>query len=180
MKTNKKGCLFGIVILMLLPALLQGCRTNKVVERTDTSASLRTETIEKIVIDTVMVTVEVPAEAKERETRDTTSYLETSMAKSRASLTWKGGIPYLFHSLENKPQKIRKPVEVASKEKSKIVYLTRTDTKYKEIVVELPWWKKALMWAGAIETVLIIFISLGWWAIGKRRRCRQQQESISF
>ena len=156
-----------IIVLLVLSVIFQGCRTNKVVERTDTSDSLRTEIIEKIVKDTVTVTVEVPSEAKERETRDSTSFLETSFARSTASLKWQGDVPFLFHSLENKPQQIQKPVEVESKEKSKIVYRTRYVTKNKETIKELPWWKKALMWAGAIETFLIFFVIARCWVIGK-------------
>ena len=160
-------CLIGMAVMMLLSAILQGCKTSKVIESTNTSDTLRTEIVEKIIKDTVTVTVEVPAEAKERETRDSTSFLETSFARSTASLKWQGDVPFLFHSLENKPQQIKKPVEVESKEKIKTVYRTRYKTKYKEVIQELPWWKKALMWAGVIETGLILFVVLGCWVIGK-------------
>lgn len=159
--------LIGAFAVVILCFLCSGCRTKKVIERTDTSDSLRIEIIEKVITDTVIVTVEVPAEAKERETPDSTSFLETTFARSTASLKWQGGVPFLFHSLENKPQQIKKPVEVEHKEKRKIVYRTRYVTKHKETVKQLPWWKTALMWAGAIETALILFIVMGCWVIGK-------------
>ena len=158
---------WGCIISIALAALFSGCKSQKVIENTDTRDSIRTEIIEKIIKDTVTVTVEIPAESKERETRDSTSFLETSIAKSTASLKWQGDVPFLFHSLENKPQQIQKPVEVEHKEKSKIVYRTRYVSKYRYVTQDLPWYKKALMWAGAIETVLIIFIVCGCFVIGK-------------
>ena len=161
-------CFLGIMLALIISFFLSGCKTQKVIENTDTKDSVRTEYIEKIIKDTITVTVEVPVEAKERETRDSTSFLETSFAQSLARLTWKDGVPWLFHSLENKPQQIQKPVEVESKEKIKTVYKTRYVTKYKEVQAHLPWYKKALMWAGVIETVLILFVVCGCLVIGKR------------
>lgn len=156
-----RSCCYSLVVIvvaLLIAALCSGCRTVKVVETTDTRDSVRTEYVEKIVKDTVTVTVEVPAETKERETRDTVSTLETSLATSTASIRWKDGEPLLFHKLENIPQTIQKPVEVDSKEKIKTVYKTHYVTKYKTVEKQLSWWKKVLMWAGIVESVLIILI----------------------
>lgn len=150
--------LIMIVVALIIAVLCSSCRTVKVVETTDTRDSVRTEYIEKIVKDTVTVTVEIPAESKERETRDSVSNLETSMASSTAALIWRDGTAWLVHSLKNKPQTIQKPVEVEAKEKTKTVYKTHYVTKYKTVEKQLPWWKKALMWAGAVESVLIILI----------------------
>ena len=149
-------CFVGIVMWLMIAILFSGCKVHKVIENTDTRDSVRTEIVEKIVKDTVTVTVEIPAEAKERETNDSTSCLETSFARSTARLTWKGDIPFLFHSLENKPQKIEKPVEVESTEKTRTIVKTRTVTKTRTVERQLPWWKKALMWAGAAETAILL------------------------
>ena len=113
--------------------------------------------IEKIVKDTVTVTVEIPAETKERETRDSTSVLETSIARSTARLTWTDGQPWLFHSLENKPQQIQQQAEVDKKEKTRIEYKTRyvTKTKYVEVKKPFPWWCMILMWAGGISLAVL-------------------------
>ena len=153
----------AILIIMFLSSIFIGCKTPGAVENTDTSDSVRTEYIEKIVKDTVTVTVEIPAETKERETRDSTSVLETSIARSTARLTWTDGQPWLFHSLENKPQQIQQQAEVDTKEKTRIEYKTRyvTKTKYVEVKKPFPWWSKILMWAGGISlAVLAIGISL--------------------
>ena len=112
--------------------------------------------------DTVTVTVEIPAEVKERETRDSTSVLETSIAKSTAKLTWQNGELWLFHSLENKPQKIEQKAEVETKEKIKTEYKTRyvTKTKYVNVEKPFPWWSKILMWAGGIAIAILVIGTL--------------------
>lgn len=160
---QQQGCSmpFIVVLLFVTLAALGGCRTKKTVEQTHTGDTLRTEYIERIVTDTVTVEVEVPAESRERETRDSTSRLETSFARSTASLLWRDGMPWLYHSLENIHQKIEKPVEVQTKEKTRTVYRTRYVSKTKTVAAELPWWKTALMWAGAVETMLVaVFIAV--------------------
>ena len=158
---QQQGCGMPLIVLCLIVtlALMGSCRTKKTIETTDTRDSVRTEYIEKIVTDTVTVTVEVPVEAKERQTRDSTSYLETSLARSTARLTWADGLPLLFHSLENIPQKIEKPVEVQHKDRTHTVYRTRYVSKYKYVTADLPWWKKALMWAGVGESLALAIIA---------------------
>lgn len=172
---QQQGCGMPLIILCLVVtlALMGSCRTKKAVENTDIRDSVRTEYIEKVVTDTVTVTVEVPVESRERQTPDSTSHLETSFARSTASLTWRDGLPWLFHSLENKPQKIERPVEVQHKELTRTVYRTRCVSKYKYVEAVQPWWKKALMYAGAVETLLVIaFVSI--LAFVGRRRVKKE------
>ena len=149
------GTFMVVAVIAISLIVLIGCKTPKVTENTDTKDSIRTEYIEKIVKDTV--TIEIPAEAKERETRDSTSLLETSIAKSLAKLTWKDGEAWLFHSLENKPQKIEK--EILKKEYYKTIYRTRYVTRTKTIEKKLSWWQQAkLDFSGYIIGILLIFI----------------------
>ena len=152
----------GILVTLFIASFLTSCKTQKVIENTDTKDSVRIEYVEKIVKDTVTVTVEIPAEVKERETRDSTSVLETSIAKSTAKLTWQNGEPWLFHSLENKPQKIEQKAEVETKEKIKTEYKTRyvTKTKYVNVEKPFPWWSKILMWAGGIAIAILVIGTL--------------------
>ena len=150
---------YGTVLLAASAVIcmfsLMGCRTTK--ESQDTRDSIRTEYIEKIVKDTV--TIEIPAEAKERETRDSTSILETSIARSMAKLTWKDGEPWLFHSLENKPQKIEK--EILKKEHYKTIYRTRYVTRTKTVEKQLSWWQQAKVdFAEYIILILLILMIL--------------------
>lgn len=168
---QQQGCGMPLIIMCLIVtlALMGGCRTKRTVENTDIRDSVRTEYVEKIVTDTVTVTVEVPAESRERHTPDSTSYLETSFARSTASLTWRDGLPWLFHSLENIPQKIERPVEVQHKERRRTVYRTRYVSRYKYVEAGQPWWKKALMYAGAVETLLLLVAACILAYVGRRR-----------
>lgn len=151
------GPMFIACVLALF--ILMGCRTAKTAESTDKQDSVRIEYREKIVKVPVEVIVEVPAEQKERETKDSTSYLETSFAKSTASLIWRGAEPFLYHSLENKAQSIVKSDSVPVVEKEKIVYRTIRETVTKTVYknFEPKWWQSALMWAGGIAATLICF-----------------------
>jgi len=161
-------CMTGLVVFLLLAACFSSCTTLKNAE-TETKDSVCIEYIEKIVFDTVYVTIEVPIEKQERETTDSTSFLETSFAKSTASLKWINGMPWLFHDLENKPQKIVKPVEVEKKEKIKIVYRTRYKTGYKYVEKGLTWWQKTQMIAGDILLAVIFgLLCFGGWILFRK------------
>lgn len=139
----------AVIILFGLASLFSGCKAKQIIEYRD---SVRVEYQEILVPDTV--TIEIPAEVKERETKDSTSYLETSMAKSLAKLTWKDGEPWLFHSLGNIPQKIEKPIE--AKMKVKTVYRTRYVTRTEYKAKELSWWQEFCITLGYIMLMLIL------------------------
>lgn len=138
---KQTGCL-PLVMLITALSLMGGCRTIKTDEKTDIVDSIHTEYIEKIVEVPVYIEVEVPAESKQRETPDSTSFLETSFATSWARLTWVDGTPWLYHSLENKPQTIGKETKVPVKERYKIIYRTRYVTRTKYTVQQLTWWQQ--------------------------------------
>ena len=151
-----------VVIVMIASMLLCGCRTVKhgVSESRDSTDSVRIEYVEKIVKVPVKVYVEVPAQKQERETVNDSSYLETDFAFSWAFMRWKGDVPYLFHTLENKPQKIEKTDTVPVVEKEKIMWKTRrvTYTKTEYMIMDLAWWQTGLMWVGGISLAAGILI----------------------
>lgn len=157
------ACFISILMCLLL-GLLLSCKTYKtgVTEKTDTQDSVKTEVVEVIKEVPVTVYVEIPAEKKERETKDSVSHLKTQFADSWAKLLWRGDEPYLFHSLENIPQKIEKTDSVQVKETTKTVYKTRRVTYTKEVVREkrIAWWKTALMYSGALFWLIVIFLIL--------------------
>lgn len=153
-----------------------GCKTIKssISENTDTKDSVRVEYVEKIVEVPVTVTIEVPAQKAERETTDSVSHLETDFAKSTAAIHWNDGIPFLFHNLENKPQKISKTDSVPVKEKEKIVWKTRRVTYTKTEIREkqLTWWQQAKVdFAEYIISFLVVTILV--LVIGKRFRLQR-------
>lgn len=102
---------FSIALLFCL--VCAGC-SPKIVEHTVT----KTEYRDRYVHDTT--TVEIPFEVERVVTRDTSSHIENTYAKSDAVVS--GG--FLSHSLESKPQIIKIPVEVRV-----------TDTVYTESIV---------------------------------------------
>ncbi|SHL74285.1 hypothetical protein SAMN04488494_0623 [Xylanibacter ruminicola] len=123
-------------MLLLVACVFNGCRTQKVFERIDTRDSFLTERVESIVYVQVPVEFEIPAQTASIVTMDSTSHLETDFAISDAKLSWRDGVPYLFHSLENKPQKINKDVTIPVRHIRLKYYKTVYRTRYREKVIE--------------------------------------------
>ena len=142
---------------MVLFSTLSGCSLlrPKVITKIEKEVEYR----DREVHDTA--TVEIPIEVERIVTRDTTSHLENSFAKSDAVVS--GG--YLHHSLESIPQIIRVPV---------VVHVTDTIYREKEAVetikevkVEKPlsWSQKAKI--GAFPWLVIGFLGLLIWVTKK-------------
>ena len=114
-------------ILFLILLLLTSCSTIKYVPVKETEYVTVAETI----VDTVVKWVP-PIETVDKETKDTTSTIETSLAKSTATVS--NGT--LHHTIENKKDSI----------KTKIVYKDKivTKTEYKEVPVEVEVVKKVI------------------------------------
>lgn len=174
--TERGGCGGPVLFAMVLLAfLLCGCKTNKIMEKTDTNDSVRIEYVEKVVKVPVTVYVEVPVEVKEKFSNDSTSHLETSFAVSDASMVWIDGVAFLRHTLANKPQKVEKKDSVAVTEKEKTIYKTRRvtytvkETEYVE--KELSWWQKMRLWLGNITLIgLLGLVGYGGFRIYKAVR----------
>lgn len=149
-------------VMIMVVSLLMGCKTTKksLSEKTETHDSVRVEYREKIVKVPVTVEIEVPAEVKERFSRDSVSHLETSFAVSDASMIWIDGVAFLRHTLANKPQKIEKTDTANVVEKEKIVWKTRRVTYNKTEIREkqLAWWQTGLMWIGGISLVVMLIL----------------------
>lgn len=159
--------LAGFVVLAAVTGLLlllTGCTTWKrgVTEKTETVDSARTEYVEKVVRVPVTVYVEVPAETRERETRDTLSFLKTVFAQSCARITWEDSVPVLHHTLENIPQRIAKTDSVSVREVTKTIREKQYGTVYRTEVREkqLAWWQTGLMYIGAISVLLLFIYTL--------------------
>ena len=113
--------------LLLFILLLTSCSTIKYVPVKETEYVTVTETL----VDTVIKWAP-PIEKVDNETKDTTSMVETSLAKSTATVS--NGT--LHHTIENKKDSI----------KTKIVYKDKivTKTEYKEVPVEVEVEKKVV------------------------------------
>ena len=114
-------------ILFLILLLFVSCSTIKYVPVKETEYVTVTETL----VDTVIKWAP-PIEKVDNETKDTTSTVETSLAKSTATVS--NGT--LHHSIENKKDSI----------KTKIVYKDKIikQTEYKEVPVEVEVEKKVV------------------------------------
>ena len=123
-------------LIILLTLLLTSCSTIKYVPVKETEYVTVTETI----VDTVIKWAP-PIEKVDKETKDTTSTVETSLAKSTATVS--NGT--LHHTIANKKDSI----------KTKIVYKDKiiTKTEYKEVPVE-------------VEVVKKVVPSWCWWMLG--------------
>ena len=136
-------------ILFLILLLLVSCSTIKYVPVKETEYVTVTETL----VDTVIKWAP-PIEKIVNETKDTTSTVETSLAKSTATVS--NGT--LHHTIENKKDSI----------KTKIIYKDKIveRTEYKEVPVEVEVVKKVVpgwcWWLLAINilTVVVFLIRL--------------------
>lgn len=134
-------------ILFLILLLFVSCSTIKYVPVKETEYVTVTETL----VDTVIKWAP-PIEKIVNETKDTTSTIETSLAKSTATVS--NGT--LHHSIENKKDSV----------KTKIVYKDKivTKTEYKEIPVEVEVVKKVVpgwcWWLLGINILAIIVFAI--------------------
>ena len=123
-------------LIILLTLLLTSCSTIKYVPVKETEYVTVTETL----VDTVIKWAP-PIEKEDKETKDTTSTVETSLAKSTATVS--NGT--LHHTIENKKDSI----------KTKIVYKDKIVERieYKEVPVE-------------VEVVKKVVPGWCWWLLG--------------
>ena len=130
-------------LLLFILLLLTSCSTIKYVPVKETEYVTVTETL----VDTVIKWAP-PIEKIDKETKDTTSTVETSLAKSTA--TFSNGT--LHHTIENKKDSI----------KTKIVYKDKivTKTEYKEVPVEVEVVKKVVpvwcQWLLVINLLIVV------------------------
>lgn len=122
---------------LLAITILSSCRTSKetisspqpvIITNTD---SVRTEYIETVKIDTVVVEVPIPSESVSQVVRDTVSHVETSLAESEAWINEDGT---LGHSIRNKPPNIQTEILVPVKETRS----NNTENRIKEVPVPYP------------------------------------------
>lgn len=135
------------ILFLILFILLTSCSTIKYIPVKETEYVTVTETL----VDTV-IKWKPPIEKIVNETKDTTSTVETSLAKSTATVS--NGT--LHHSIENKKDSI----------KTKIVYKDKivTKTEYKEVPVEVEIEKKVVpkwcWWLLGINILVIIVFAI--------------------
>lgn len=139
--------ILGVLIALLICVALEGC-SPRVVYRDVEKIEYR----DRIVHDTA--TIEIPREVEKIVTRDTSSVIENTYAKSEAVVS--GG--FLSHTLESKPKIIRVPVEVVVHDTTYIKETTEQKTEYVE--KELTWWQSFRMKAAPWLFILLVLALL--------------------
>ena len=146
--------------LLAATALLVGAAScsPKIVEKikVETKDSVRVEINERVVHDTVSVSI--PVEVEKVVTRDTTSRLENTYAKSLAMVS--NG--FLYHTLETKPQDIPVPVTTTAEDTNYYHQSIKTTEAEKTIIIE----KKLTIWQrirlAGFWVLLVAIIALNW------------------
>lgn len=155
-----RGLLWGLLACALI-ALLGSCAaTRKATRETLATDSVRVEVRTETVYVPDTVYIEIPAQAAERTTADSTSHLENDYAVSDARINTDGT---LYHDLRTKPQEkaveILKPVE----RNDSIVYRyrDRTVTETVEVERELSWWQRTQIYGFRALLALAVAV-LAW------------------
>lgn len=162
--SDKSKCrllVIAFAIATILLFLFGSCRTIRESEKTERQDSVIVEEREKIVYVPVTTYVEVPAQSAERETRDSTSHLETGFAISDAAIRWVDGVPFLHHSLANKPQRIENTDSVPVRERQKVIREKSYNTVFRTKVLKkrLTLYQKAMVYlAPWLLTGMLLYI----------------------
>ena len=148
-------------LIMAALFLLSSCSPRVFPVQRDTVTQVRTEIVERLVRDTVEVTL--PQDSVYVQTRDTTSVLRIRAAVSEASVS--GGI--LAHSLYSNPE-YKPEIEVVYKDRIEYrdTTIVSSNTEVIEVEKELSGWQKAMMSGGYIllgAVVLLVVLGILRW-----------------
>lgn len=137
------------ILSLLTAAILMGCSPKVISVPVKDSTAIS----EKETITFVPVEIPLPSEFAQKETRDTLSRLETSVAVSEAVIS--GGV--LKHTLQNKKESV----------KTEVKYKDRIVTEYKEkevpvrVEVEKPYTPKWVWWVLCWSVIATCIVVLG-------------------
>lgn len=157
MKENAK-----ILTALLTTALIiSGCSPRVFPVQRDTITHVRTEIVEKLVRDTIEVSL--PQDSVFVKTKDTTSVLRIRAAVSEASVS--GGI--LAHSLYSNPE-YKPEIEVIYKDRVEYrdTTIVSSNTEVVEVEKDLNGWQKAMMAGGYVllgAVVLLVVLGILRW-----------------
>ncbi len=148
-------CKQTVIILSVL--LLSSCSPRVFPVQRDTITQVRTEIVERLVRDTVEVSL--PQDSVFVQTKDTTSVLRIRAAISEASVS--GGV--LAHSLYSNPD-YKPEVEIVYKDRIEYrdTTIVSSNTEVIEMEKELNGWQKAVMAMGyVLMGAVILLVVLG-------------------
>ena len=153
-----RGCIAWTAGALLL---LSSCSPRVFPVQRDTVTQVRTEIVERLVRDTVEVSL--PQDSVYVQTRDTTSVLRIKAAVSEASVS--GGI--LAHSLYSNPE-YKPEIEVVYKDRIEYrdTTIVSSNTEVIEVEKQLNGWQKAMMAGGYVllgAAVLLVVLGILRW-----------------
>ena len=146
---------------MLAAMLAASCSPKVFPVQRDTVTQVRTEIVERLVRDTVEVTL--PQDSVYVQTRDTISVLRIKAAISEASVS--GGI--LTHSLHSNPA-YKPEIEVVYKDRVEYrdTTIVSSNTEVVEVEKDLNGWQKAMMAGGYVllgaAVLAVVLVILKW------------------
>ena len=149
------------ITIIIAAALLWGCSPKIIPVQRDTVTVIKTEIVERLVRDTVTVTL--PQDSTSTVTKDTTSTLTIRAATSTATVS--NGT--LTHTLYSNPD-YKPEVEIVYKDRIEYrdttIYVNHVDTV--EVEKQLNGWQKAMMSGGYIllgAVVLLVVLGVLKW-----------------
>ena len=157
MKENAKI----LTVLLTTVLIISGCSPRVFPVQRDTVTQVRTEIVERLVRDTVEITL--PQDSVHVQTRDTMSVLRIKAAISEASVS--RGI--LTHSLHSNPA-YKPEIEVVYKDRIEYrdTTIVSSNTEIIEVEKQLNGWQKAMMAGGYIllgAVVLLVVLGILKW-----------------
>lgn len=149
------------IFIMLAAMLAASCSPKIYPVQRDTVTQVRTEIVERLVRDTVEVTL--PQDSVFVQTRDTMSVLRIKAAISKASVS--GGV--LTHSLYSNPA-YKPEIEVVYKDRVEYRDTTiyASNTEVVEVEKELSGWQRTMMAGGYVllgAVVLLVILGILKW-----------------
>lgn len=142
----------SLITFALALLLFSSCRPGQQLVVVEARDSVRVEERVREVKVTDTLFIEVPRQAAERTTADSTSHLENDYAISDARIMIDGS---LYHSLETKPRTDTLSREVGVQVRDSIVYREKVVPKIVPVEKELNRFTQMRIWLGNVMLVLI-------------------------
>lgn len=142
--------LFLFIAIVLF--LFSSCRPGQQLVVVEARDSVRVEERVREVKVTDTLFIEVPRQAVERTTADSSSHLENDYALSDARILADGS---LFHTLETKPRTDTLAREVGVQVRDSIVYREKVVPQVVSVEKELNWFAQLRLWLGNVMLALI-------------------------
>ena len=142
----------ALFLFIAIVLLFSSCRTGQRLVVVEARDSVRVEERVREVKVTDTLFIEVPRQAAERTTADSSSHLENDYALSDARILADGS---LFHSLETKPRTDTLTQELSVLAKDSIIYREKVIPKVVTVEKGLNWFTQMRLWLGNVMLALI-------------------------